>query len=542
MSADKQYNISSSNNNEEINKNIDYAKTSKRKVLIESILGQLENTLEFFKNEKKIEPIDFVEILTVKEIQNKKYRKIKYPYEALFKTIILMDMIGKNQSTIVEYLQNRKRYLKKLGLPEVPDQSNLSRFINHGMDEEARIIRSFIKNNIIDLSKKAGINLGIYRLDVKKPDKKDQTSNKGLSIKKGLKTKEIARYYKNKLLTLLGFNGNKNEIYHDEDMVDVLINIGLERRCAENVCNMLRAKGKKAPISDAFLRRIKDMDADDIMDDFDLLGENLLETIRRERLYDRSVKLAVDFTDHDYYGKGTPMTHNKVKINSKGKKIKCKCFRYIVMDIVEPEGSYTLKALPYSPLAKKEEHLYKLLKYAKKKLKIKLVLMDRGFFTIECIKVLKRLDLKFLMPAVRNPKIKKKEPEMTTPGILSPFSMGDVDFDLIKIRDEEDEKDRLFATNMDFDVDDPKITKKLLSIYSKRWRIENGFKVKKTEFYPKTTSNNFNIRLYYFLFTCFIYNLWILARILINLTVYGKKRTKNEITAYIFIELLLDPG
>jgi len=418
----------------------------------------------------------------------------------------------------------------------------ISRFINHGMDEETKIIRNFIKNNIIDISKKAGINLGIYTIDIKKPDKNDQTSSKGIIIKKGIKTKEIAEFFKNKTLSMLKFNGKKNEIYNDEELIDILIRIGLARRCAENVCNMLRDKGKKAPISDTILRRIKKMDADDIMDDFDLLGENLLETVRRNRFYYRAVKLAVDFTDHEYYGKGTTMTHNKVKIDSKGKKKKCKCFRYITMDIVEPEGSYTLKALPFTPLERKEDSLYKLLKYAKKKLKIKMVLMDRGFFTIECIKVLKRLNLKFLMPAIRNEKIKEKEPQMTIPGILSPFFMGDVDFDLIKIRDKEDENNLLFATNMDFDVDDSKITKKLLTIYGKRWKIENGFQVKKNEFCPKTTSKNFKIRLYYFLFTCFIYNLWLLVRVLVNLSVFGRKRAKKEITAYVFVELLLDPG
>lgn len=507
-----------------------------------NIEKQAYKTFEEFKGQKQVKPIDYIEKLNINEIQEKKYRKIKYPYEALFKTIILMDITGKNQLTIIEYLNNNKKYVKKLGLPELPDQSMLSRFINHAMDEETKIIRNFIKNNIIGISKKAGISLGIYSWNIRKPDKNIQTTLKGLAIKKGLKTKEIAEFFKNSALKMFRFNGNTNEIYCDEELIDVLIRIGLARRCAENVCNLLRAKGKKVPISDTILGRIRNMDADDIMDDFDRLGENLLVSVRRNRLYNRAVMLAVDFTDCDYYGKGTPMTHNKIKLDSKGKKKKCKCFRYITMDIVEPEGSYTLKALPFSPLAKKEDSLYQLLKYAKKKLKIKIVLMDRGFFTIECIKVLKRLNLKFLMPAIRNEKIKEKEPQMTTPGILSPFFMGDVDFDLIKIRDKDDENDLLFATNMDFDVDDLKITKKLLSIYSKRWRIENGFQVKKNEFCPKTTSKNFNIRLYYFLFICFIYNLWILVRILVNISVYGKKRTRNEITAYVFVELLLDPG
>lgn len=341
---------------------------------------------------------------------------------------------------------------------------------------------------------------------------------------------------------MLKFNGNTNEIYHDEELIDILLKIGLDRKCAENVCNAMRDTNKKAPISDTFLRRIKNMETDDIMDDFDRLGENLWESVRRKRIYNSPVKLAIDFTDIEYYGKGTTMTHYKTKIDSKGHKKKVQCFRFITMDIVEREGSYTLMALPYPPLSNKSKFLYQLLKFAKKKLNVKIVLMDRGFFSIECIKVLKRLNLKFLMPAVRNERIKEKENEMTSPGILSPYNMGDVEFNLIKIKGDKDDKDLLYATNIDFDVYDPKIRKIILTTYNKRWLIENGYKVKKNEFCPKTTSKNYRIRLFYFLFTCFIYNLWILVRVLVNISVYGKKRTKNEITAYVFVEILLDLG
>ncbi|KYK29891.1 hypothetical protein AYK20_09525 [Thermoplasmatales archaeon SG8-52-1] len=510
--------------------------------LIKNIEKQLNKTFEEFKGQNQIQPIDYLEKLNIKEIQNKNYRKIKYPYPILFKTIILMDITDKNQLTIVEYLKKNKRIAKRLGLIDIPVQSMLSRFINHAMDEETRIIRSYIKNNIIDLSKKAGISLGLYTLNIKRSVKQLQINNKGLKIKKGIKTKEIAEFFKNKTLKLIKFNGNTNEIYHDDELIDLLIKIGLERKCAHNVCNSLRLKNKKVPISDAFLRRMKTMKPEKIMNDFDLLDENLWYTIEKNRLYNRSVKIAVDFTDMNYYGKGTSMTFNKVKLDNKGKKKKMKCFRFITMDIVEPEGSYTLKTLPYNPLARKEESLYQLLKYAKQKLKIRIVLLDRGFFSIECIKVLKRLNLYFLMPAVRNEKIKEKEQQTPTPGTIKPYIMGDVEFDIIKIRDEKKEKDLLFATNMDFNIDNPNITKKLLSIYSKRWAIENGYKIKKNEFCPKTTSKNFNIRLYYFLFTSFIYNLWILVRILVNLSLYGRKKVKKELTAYIFGVFILNPG
>ncbi|MCK4996165.1 MAG: hypothetical protein KAR55_04680, partial [Thermoplasmatales archaeon] len=57
-------------------------------------------------------------------------------------------------------------------------------------------------------------------------------------------------------------------------------------------------------------------------------------------------------------------------------------------------------------------------------------------------------------------------------------------------------------------------------------------------FRPMTSSGNYKIRLFYFLMSVLMYNLWILIRILNNITVHGRKNSRSKITAYVFKEIL----
>jgi len=102
-----------------------------KKHLENNIEEQTYKIFEEFKGQKQVKPIDYIEKLNIKETQEKKYRRIKNPYETLLKTIVLIDVTGESQLTITGHLKNKKRYVKNLGLPEIPDQSMLSRFINH---------------------------------------------------------------------------------------------------------------------------------------------------------------------------------------------------------------------------------------------------------------------------------------------------------------------------------------------------------------------------------------------------------------------------
>jgi len=188
--------------------------------------------------------------------------------------------------------------------------------------------------------------------------------------------------------------------------------------------------------------------------------------------------------------------------------------------------------LPVGHFDKKEDVLRRLLDCAKQRVKIRKVYVDRGFFTIECIRVFNSVGLKFLIPATKTSRVKTAMKVMPAPSVIKDFRMGSARFNLVIIADEKGKK-LSFATNEDYDENDLGLSQRLLALYGKRWGIETSYRVKKG-FRPQTTSKNYLIRLFYFLLSCLLYNLWIIADILTCIFIVGRKKAKRLITAYFF--------
>lgn len=83
----------------------------------------------------------------------------------------------------------------------------------------------------------------------------------------------------------------------------------------------------------------------------------------------------------------------------------------------------------------------------------------------------------------------------------------DFDFNLMK----KEDKFFTYFTNErpGEDVDEVRFYIKLALIYSQRWGIETGYR-DKNEFLGKTHSLSYNVRVFQFLLSIFLYNLWIL--------------------------------
>jgi len=81
-------------------------------------------------------------------------------------------------------------------------------------------------------------------------------------------------------------------------------------------------------------------------------------------------------------------------------------------------------------------------------------------------------------------------------------------------------------------------------LYGKRWGIETSYRVKKQSFLAKTTSKNYQIRIFYFLFSVLLYNLWLLADILVWLALFGYVKDDHLITSKYFGTILytIDSG
>lgn len=58
--------------------------------------------------------------------------------------------------------------------------------------------------------------------------------------------------------------------------------------------------------------------------------------------------------------------------------------------------------------------------------------------------------------------------------------------------------------------------------YSRRWQIENEYRSIKCDFLAKTSSKAYRVRLFYFVFAVFLYNIWRLTDFLLKAGVDGE--------------------
>ena len=196
------------------------------------------------------------------------------------------------------------------------------------------------------------------------------------------------------------------------------------------------------------------------------------------------------------------------------------------------------------PFDNQEDLVDRLIKRAKEKIRIDRAYLDRGFDKPKVIRVLKNNNVKYLMPKIKSPTVKRwyDKSEDCEARIIKDFKIGDETTTLILVNDEDGVK-RAFSTNLDIPV---QLTHYLFKFYSKRWGIETKYRQLEHDFKPRTTSKNFHIRLFYFLFSTCLFNLWVLINICVSIVIHGRIIEKPIISSKLFAVVLykvqIDPG
>lgn len=74
--------------------------------------------------------------------------------------------------------------------------------------------------------------------------------------------------------------------------------------------------------------------------------------------------------------------------------------------------------------------------------------------------------------------------------------------------------------------------------YSRRWQIETEYKSIKNDFLAKTSSKNYRVRLFYFVFAVILYNVWRLIDFLLKAGVDSEMDYAPVLTAGECVELI----
>ena len=504
-----------------------------------NIEKEIYKTFEQIKEKKNITIVDFLNKLDINILTNYRYRKIKFHYESLIKLVLFQKLKGiRFQTQLIKYLKSNRKERVKLGIQQIPNQRTISYFTNHILDDDIKNLIDFIVKKIESISEKFGILLDVKTLQPEKPMKK--TSNRTFYYQKNQKTLEISKMFKKRFSSVINLNISKNAIYSKNTLIELILHMCTTNDFAENGSKTFKLQRTIVPNGDTLLYHLKNyQNINQIKRMFMTLFEMIWETARTSNMFHRKVDIAIDYTLVHFYGnKNTPMV-----VEMKPDRGTTHGYRFATISIVERDNRFTLLALPVGPFDRKEDILKTLLSYASKRIKIHHLYADRGFFDSNSIEIFKRYNIQFLIPCAENSRVKKILEVMPTPTIIKDYEMGTTRFNVAIAEDEQGMK-RAFATNINFDENDVGLSERLFYLYSKRWGIETSYRVKKHSYRPKTTSKNYFIRLFYFLFSALLYNLWLLADILICLGLLGVYNGKHILTSKYFGTMLIsvDPG
>jgi len=310
----------------------------------------------------------------------------------------------------------------------------------------------------------------------------------------------------------------KNSIYSPEDIIRVLIFASIRKLSIEGSSEELGVFSKQRICSpDVIQRRVSQTSVQQIEQAFNDAQESILVMLRKMRLLFQRVTIAIDFTDILYYGdKNDPGV-----VRRKSERGTSSCFRYATLSIVIGDIKLVLQASPVNPFTDKTKLVDNFLTEVKKKIRVNLVLIDRGFFSIEILRLFDKHNLRFIMPIPKNKIVKKmiqnahKSKKFVKTyefrkrkGIFTTFNA----FFIVDPNSTEWnvwKRYHAFGTNIPVTEENRNV---LADLYKSRWNIETSYRVEKHEFLAVTTSKSYQFRLLLFLLAVMLYNLWLILR------------------------------
>jgi hypothetical protein len=512
----------------------------------QTIENMIYKTFEKFNGTKTITIADYLKALDLTSLPQPKYRKIKFTYDSLLKLTVYQHLKHiRFYTKLTKHLKINPSDKFKLGFTQTPNRAHIGYFNNHILDDDTKEIIAFMVSKIEEISEKFGILLDITTLTPEPPQIETKERNH-YHLKKD-KTQDICRLFKKRIAPFINLHLKSNAIYTKNHYIDLLIHLGLTQDFAENGSKTFKElKGPHNPDADTLLYHLKNYaDTKGLHKMFVTLFEIVWEMTRKINLFDirKHYDVAIDFTEWYFYGdRSAPMV-----VGKEPERGTSKCYKFATINIVEAGKRFTLLAIPVGPFDNKQEILRKLLSYVLERIKIRRVYVDRGFCDSNAIKVFNSFHLRYLMPATKFSTVKDVLEITPAPSIITDFEMKDVTFNLVIVEEEDNNGEmvkRAFATNEEYNENDVNLAERLFDLYGKRWGIETSYRVKKHSYLPKTTSKNYLIRLFYFMFSVLLYNLWILADILIWLALFGVVKEDHLITSKYFgtVFYTIDPG
>jgi len=216
------------------------------------------------------------------------------------------------------------------------------------------------------------------------PTKRSKTKefNKSLHNLKSKEIKRITKLQRKKIYPSVNLKMHHNSRYSESDFLDLLTYVAITHDFTNNGSKTFELLKENTPASNTVIHHIKKLHPGYVEKLFMKIFDKLIKEATKYKPFRQRVDLTIDITEQMYYGD----KNDYMICETKPKDGTSHCFRYITINVVENGKRFTLLALPMHKFTTKAQVVRKLITYAKSKVKIRYIYLDRANKTITFIK------------------------------------------------------------------------------------------------------------------------------------------------------------
>ena len=312
---------------------------------------------------------------------------------------------------------------------------------------------------------------------------------------------------------------SKRATYKTDSYVQLFLNAGVDNRSVAGYADALQISGScKYPGGERVNQMLAKMTLESLYK-FNRYLQLYIKRLTESGHLPHLCDVAIDFHKIPRYDKNR---EGRWLLHSKSDKGTTWFETYLTAQIVAPGVRLVLAIEPYVTGDNKAKAVLKVLERAKKLVKIDTLLMDREFFTREIMDTIDKAGVEFLTPCINRQSVieelRKFASAIGFPNIIQNTITSDTgqkfEYVMYITKRKKPKGDATlpeqkyigFATNSS----DINIEK-----YSGRWGIETGYRmIGKCR--VKTSSENNVVRLFCFMVSCLIFNLWVMLNAMLN--------------------------
>jgi len=325
---------------------------------------------------------------------------------------------------------------------------------------------------------------------------------------------------------------NYNAVHTKDAYFYQLVHMAMKQYSAEGSSKVLNTDFD-TPSPDQILRVFR-YSTGMLNDMRDSMLQGITNTAKRRGAFATPTDIAIDFFDIPYYGDVNSMN----VVGTKRKAGTNYAHSFACCDSILKGERFGLSFLPRTVVTKDSDLVANLLKIALEHVSVGIALLDREFFQVAVIRLLRSNSLFFIIPATDTEEIKRlKDANRHRLPCIVDYTMrskdGEAAVKLALVEREKDGKKLIygFITNLSWEPEE------IAEHYRSRWGTETNNR-KRNEFRAMTTSQRYELRYLYYMISVAMHNVWILMNLMISHEVY-RTHTAPLVETYMMKELLV---